>query len=209
MARGIKPGTVALSYIFDLPEKMFLVLPVAVLFATVFTVGSLGRHSELTAAKASGIAFHRLVRPLFAAAGAAFIAGLLLGEIAPVATSRRLEMLGEKAIRSTSSRYNFVYRADRGWVYAIRALELRTREMTDLMLEREGTGAAYPTIVLAAQRAVYSVSCKVRPRWTMVRGTLRYLGGDERGGERASELDWEQTRTMTERPVDRLAEPKT
>ncbi len=82
MARGIKPGAVALSYIFDLPEKMFLVLPVAVLFATVFTVGSLGRHSELTAAKASGISFHRLVRPLFAAAGAAFIAGLLLGEIA-------------------------------------------------------------------------------------------------------------------------------
>src|SRR6266496_5060127 len=32
MARGIKPGTVAFSYVFDLPEKMFLVLPVAVLF---------------------------------------------------------------------------------------------------------------------------------------------------------------------------------
>jgi Lipopolysaccharide export system permease LptF/LptG len=162
MGRGIKPGAVALSYVFDLPEKMFLVLPVAVLFATVFTVGSLGRHSELTAAKASGISFHRLVRPLFAAAGSAFIAGLLLGEIAPVATSRRLEMLGEKAIRSTSSRYNFVYRADGGWVYAIRALELKTREMTDLMLEREGTGAAYPTIVLAAQRASYRDSAKTR-----------------------------------------------
>src|SRR5881396_2480938 len=208
MGRGIAPQVVAYSYVFDLPEKMFLVLPVAVLFATVFTVGSLGRHSELTAAKASGISFHRLVRPLFAAAGAAFIAGLLLGEVAPVATSRRLELLGEKAIRSTSSRYNFVYRADRGWVYAIRALELRTREMTDLMLEREGTGAAYPTIVLAAQRAVYGDSGKVRPRWNMVRGTLRYLAGNEPGGETAFEFDSMQTRTMTERPVDLLAEPK-
>src|SRR6267142_2427208 len=174
VGRGIAPQVVAFSYVFDLPEKMFLVLPVAVLFATVFTVGSLGRHFELTAAKASGISFHRLVRPLFAAAGAAFIAGLLLGEIAPVATSRRLEMLGEKAIRSTSSRYNFVYRADGGWVYAIRALELRTREMTDLMLEREGSGAAYPTIVLAADRAVYSDTTR---RWTLHDGTLRYLGG--------------------------------
>ncbi len=210
MGRGIKPGAVALSYVFDLPEKMFLVLPVSVLFATVFTVGSLGRHSELTAAKASGISFHRLVRPLFAAAGAAFVAGLLLGEIAPVATSRRLEMLGEKAIRSTSSRYNFVYRADRGWVYAIRALELSTRELTDLMLEREGTGAAYPTIVLAAQRAVYSDTGKAarRPRWTLQRGTLRYLAGNEPGGEAAFEFDSLQTRTMTERPVDLLAEPK-
>ncbi|HLZ45041.1 MAG TPA: LptF/LptG family permease, partial [Gemmatimonadales bacterium] len=169
MGRGIKPAVVALSYIFDLPEKMFLVLPVAVLFATVFTVGSLGRHSELTAAKASGISFHRLVLPLFLAGAIAFVAGLLLGEIAPVTTSKRLEMLGEKAIRSTSSRYNFVYRADRGWVYAIRALELKTREMTDLMLEREGTGGAYPTIVLAAQRAVYSDTGKSarRPHWTL------------------------------------------
>src|SRR3954467_11807750 len=95
LVRGLKPARVAVSYLFDLPEKMFLVLPVAVLFATVFTVGALGRHSELTAAKASGISFHRLVRPLFVAASAAFIGGLLLGEIAPVATARRLELLGE------------------------------------------------------------------------------------------------------------------
>src|ERR1043166_4001830 len=51
MGRGIKMDRVALSYVFDLPEKMFMVLPVAVLFATVFTVGALGRHSELSAAK--------------------------------------------------------------------------------------------------------------------------------------------------------------
>ena len=205
MSRGIKPGAVALSYVFDLPEKMFLVLPVAVLFATVFTVGALGRHSELTAAKASGISFHRLVRPLFLAAGAAFIAGLLLGELAPVVTTRRLELLGERAIRSTSSRYNFVYRADGGWVYTIRALELRTREMLDPMLEREGTGATYPTILLAAQRAVYSDTTHAA-RWTLHRGALRYLSGPDR--EFAFLFDSLQSRTLRERPVDLLAEPK-
>lgn len=210
MGRGIARGAVALSYLFDLPEKMFLVLPVAVLFATVFTVGTLGRHSELTAAKASGISFHRLVRPLFAAAGAALIAGLLLGEIAPVATSRRLELLGDKAIRSTTSRYNFVYRADRGWVYAIRALELRTKEISDLLLEREGTGAGYPTIVLAAQKAVYTDTGRVPApgAWTLHRGTLRYLAGNQPGGELAFEFDSLESRTLRERPVDLLAEPK-
>ena len=208
LSRGIPRGAVVLSYVFDLPEKMFLVLPVAVLFATVFTVGALGRHSELTAAKASGISFHRLVRPLFAAAGAALLAGLLLGEIAPVASSRRAELLGDKAIRSTTSRYNFVYRADRGWVYAIRSLELRNREMSDLLLEREGTGSGYPTIVLAAQRAVYADTGTVRPRWTLHQGTLRYLAGNEPGGEAAFEFDSLQSRTLRERPVDLLAEPK-
>jgi len=191
---------------------MFLVLPVAVLFATVFTVGALGRHSELTAAKASGISFHRLVRPLFVAAGLAFIAGLLLGEIAPVATSHRLEMLGEKAIRSTTSRYNFVYRADRGWVYAIRSLDLRTREMSDVLLEREGTGEDYPTIILAAQRAVYAdtgtAAKRDAARWSLQRGTLRYLPGSKPEGEIAFEFDSLRSRTLQERPVDLLAEPK-
>ncbi len=209
LSRGISRGAVTLSYVFDLPEKMFLVLPVAVLFATVFTVGALGRHSELTAAKASGISFHRLVRPLFAAAGVAFLAGLLLGELAPVASSRRAELLGDKAIRSTTSRYNFVYRADRGWVYAIRALELRNQEMSDLLLEREGSGSAYPTIVLAAHRAVYSDSGPVRrPPWTLYRGTLRYLGGNQPESEVAFEFDSLQSRTLRERPADLLAEPK-
>jgi lipopolysaccharide export system permease protein len=213
LGRGIKPAAVALSYVFYFPELMFLILPVAVLFATVFTVGALDRHSELTAAKASGISFQRLVRPLFLAAGTAFVVGLLLGEIAPVATSRRMELLGEKAIRSTSSRYNFVYRADGGWVYAIRALELRSRELMDLMLEREGTGADYPTIVLAAARANYSDSGKVRKnvkpsRWTLHRGTLRYLAGPEPVEEYAFQFDSLHSRTLTERPVDLLAEPK-
>jgi len=209
MGRGIAPQVVAFSYVFDLPEKMFLVLPVAVLFATVFTVGALGRHSELTAAKASGISFHRIVRPLFIAAGAAFVAGLLLGEIAPAATAHRMEMLGEKAQRATSSRYNFVYRADRGWVYAIRSLELRTSEMTDLVLEREGASAAYPTIVLAAQRAVYADTGKARSRWRLHHGALRYLAGSEPVGELAFVFDSLESRTLQERPVDLLAEPKT
>ena len=209
MGRGIAPQVVAYSYVFDLPEKMFLVLPVAVLFATVFTVGTLGRHSELTAAKASGISFHRIVRPLFIAAGAAFVAGLLLGEIAPAATAHRMELLGEKAQRATSSRYNFVYRADRGWVYAIRSLELRTKEMTDLVLEREGASAAYPTIVVAAPRAVYSDTGPRPPRWRLHRGALRYLAGNEPAGEVAFVFDSLESRTLVERPVDLLAEPKT
>ena len=204
MSRGITKSAVAFSYLFDLPEKMFLVLPVAVLFATVFTVGALGRHSELTAAKASGISFHRLVRPLFIAAAAAFVVGLMLGELAPVATSRRLELLGEKQIRSTTARYNFVYRADGGWVYAIRSLELSTKEMRDLILEREGTGAAYPTIVLAGQRAVFSDTTH---RWTMYDGALRYLGGPLE--EFAFQFDSLRPRSLLgERPGDLLAEPK-
>ncbi len=85
LARGLSRGALALSYVYYLPEIMFLVLPAAVLFATVFTIGPLGQHSELTAAKASGVSFHRLVRPLFIAAAVTVLFGIVIGDVAPVA----------------------------------------------------------------------------------------------------------------------------
>ena len=64
------------------------------LFATVFSVGSFSRHSEITAAKASGISFHRLVLPVFALALLASVLTFFLGEAAPfgvVPQGRELE----------------------------------------------------------------------------------------------------------------------
>ncbi|HEU5262483.1 MAG TPA: LptF/LptG family permease [Gemmatimonadales bacterium] len=205
LGRGISKGQVALSYVYVLPETISLVLPVAVLFAVVFTVGALGRHSELTAAKASGISFHRLVRPLLAASVAAALLDLALTELAPVTSSRRAELLEEKQVRSTTSRYNFVYRADGGWVYAIRSLEIGTREMRDLIMEREGTGAEYPTIVIAAQQAAYDAG-RARDAWTLTRGAVRYLLAP--GRETVFTFDTLRSRTLSETPAALLAEPK-
>lgn len=202
LGRGLSKGTVALSYVFSLPETIFLVLPAAVLFATVFTIGAASRHSELTAAKAGGVSFYRLVRPLLLASGVTFLLGVVLSEVAPVATTKRLELLGEKAMRATTSRYNFVYRADEGWVYAIRSLEISTQTMRDVILEREGSGPAYPTIGVAAQVATYDSG----GRWTLGKGTLRYLLSSDR--EIAFGFDSLRLAALRERPRDLLAEPK-
>jgi lipopolysaccharide export system permease protein len=185
-----------------MPDTMFLVLPAAVLFATVFTVGSLGRHSELTAAKASGVSFHRVVRPIFIAAVAAVFLGIGLGELVPIGAARRAELLGEKANRATSSRFNFVYRADGGWVYAIRSLEIATREMQDPILERVGTGPSYPTIVVTARRGRYAAPLG----WTLQDGRVRYVL--DRGVEQTFEFRALRTRVLKESPEDLLAEPK-
>src|SRR5437879_13599708 len=89
LGRGIPKARLAYSYVFFLPETISLVLPVAVLFAVVFTVGAVGRHSELVAAKASGISFHRVVRPLLADPLAAVVLDLGLAELAPVSWAVR------------------------------------------------------------------------------------------------------------------------
>ena len=68
LQRNIPAPRIALSYLYWVPGSMFLVLPAAVLFATVFSIGAFTRHSEITAAKASGISFYRWTAPVFFAA---------------------------------------------------------------------------------------------------------------------------------------------
>ena len=94
LMQGIPPRDIALSYMYSFPENLRLVLPAAVLFATVFTIGSFSRHSELTATKASGRSFHRVILPLLFAATAATGLALWVGEFAPAATRRQMEQIG-------------------------------------------------------------------------------------------------------------------
>ncbi|MEP7088092.1 MAG: LptF/LptG family permease, partial [Gemmatimonadota bacterium] len=78
--RHLTPEQIAMAYVYWFPESIYMVLPAAVLFATVFTIGSLTRHSELTAAKASGISFYRLLVPIFGGAAIVMLFAFALGE---------------------------------------------------------------------------------------------------------------------------------
>src|SRR3954465_197862 len=81
--RGLTMRDIVVSYVYSIPENVFLVMPAAVLFATVFTVGAMGRHSELTAAKAGGMSFYRVMLPVFVASALATGLAFLVGEMAP------------------------------------------------------------------------------------------------------------------------------
>ena len=109
MDRGLSFPEILKSYVYALPENIFLVMPAAVLFATVFTVGNLGRHSELTAAKAGGWSFHRLTLPIYLAATLAAGLAFVVGELAPESTSRQLELQKTRIAKPSTARYNFVY----------------------------------------------------------------------------------------------------
>ena len=104
---------------------MFMVLPAAVLFATVFSIGAFTRHAELTAAKASGISFYRMILPIFV--GALFACGLDLGlgeVVADHESAAQRAAAGRQGRRSAANRYNFAFAGEYGRVY--KAYELRT-----------------------------------------------------------------------------------
>lgn len=198
---------VALAYLAGVPEQVFFITPAAVLFATVFSVGSLARHSEITAAKASGISFHRLVRPIFVLAAAASVFAFFLGEFAPLGQEKRATLLGEREVRSQTVRYNFVYRADGGRMYTISALSVPDRAMSGVQIEREGAvdgpaADSFPGYYLVGQSAAFAPTTG----WTLRSGSLRLFFGRDR--EVAFGFDSLRQRAMTERPLDLLVEPK-
>lgn len=202
LSRNLPPSAIALAYVFYLPEQIFFITPAAVLFATVFAVGAFSRHSEITAAKASGVSFHRLAVPLFVLAVAASVLTFFLGELAPLANERRAVLLGEKEMRSQSARFNFVYRADGGRIYAVRTLSIPESTMTDVQIEREGTGPDFPGYFLVARAAQWAPD----EGWTIREGTIRLFLDDST--EIALAFDSLRQRAMTEAPRDLLTEPK-
>ncbi|MEP7177222.1 MAG: LptF/LptG family permease [Gemmatimonadales bacterium] len=200
--RGLTMRQILVSYIYSIPENAFIVMPAAVLFATVFTVGAMGRHSELTAAKAGGISFYRLMVPVFVAAALATGLAFVVGEMAPGATARQAEIQQAK-VRSTRSRYNFVYRGDAGWVYTMRSLDVETRQLKQLLLERQGEGADYPGLIITADSASFDTT---RGAWRVRNGTSRVIAGPTR--QASFTFRTMQLRALTQSPADLLAEPK-
>ena len=201
--RGLSMKQIAVSYVFAIPEWTSLVMPAAVLFATIFTVGAMARHSEITAAKAGGASFIRLVLPLFGAAGVAAVLAVAVGELAVTSTEKAAQLQRDPRLQSAAGRFNFVYRADEGWVYAIRSLDLSSRTLRELVFEREGTGPGYPTLVIRADSATWADSLGA---WRLWDGESRVLGGPT--NQATFTFASMELAALTQGPTQLLAESK-
>ncbi len=170
--RNIAPADIALSYVFYAPQSMFMALPAATLFATVFSIGTFTRYSEVTAAKASGISFYRLITPILLGALLASGLDLMVGEVEPVADVRRNDLLGEAKVGSGNQRANFAYAGDYGRVYKALQLDVNTGRIDRIQIERKGLGADYPTLVTSANSASYDPAAHA---WRIVQGVTHVI----------------------------------
>lgn len=201
--RSLSLKTIALAYLYGVPDTMFLVLPAAVLFATVFSVGAFTRHSEITAAKASGISFYRFIRPMALGALMATFVGLGIGALSPYTNSRRVELLKERQFSNRSSRFNFTYAAEGGRVYTIGSADVEKRVLDGVVVERKGKDASYPTYFVAAREGKYN------PRlgqWTLHEGVVHILPTDAMNITVA--FDSLRDRLMREEPKTLMASSK-
>jgi lipopolysaccharide export system permease protein len=202
LARELSWGEIGLAYLYGIPDTMFQVLPAAVLFATVFTVGGFTRHSEITAAKASGISFYRFIAPIATGALAATFIGLALGAFIPGLNARRLELLKERQSRASSHRSNFAYAAENGRVYKIGEANVVNSTVRELEIERRGSGPDYPTYIIAAKEGQHTIDTG----WILRDGVIHLL--PDSLSSLSVSFDSLRDRQLSERPVHLMANPR-
>jgi len=202
LARNIPRQDIAMSYLYWIPESMFMVLPAAVLFATVFAIGAFTRHSEITAAKASGISFYRLALPIFVGAILAAGVDLALAEVVPVTNARRNDLLEEDKFRGSTMRYNFAFAGDFGRVYKVGTLNTKSATLEQVQLERRGTGRDYPTVLVSATKAHWDTTSG----WTLEAGEMKLV--TDSAPDVAFSFARMRDARFAERPGDMLTKPR-
>ncbi|MGD8495021.1 MAG: LptF/LptG family permease [Gemmatimonadales bacterium] len=201
LADAVTRGDVFLHYAYQFPYHMLLAFPIACLIGAVFTVSSMTRHLEVTAAKAGGISFLRLTVPMLIASFGLSLVALALTEVIPAANEKSAEVLGEE--HEGGARLSFVYRGDGGRYYTIRRLTSSRGEIEQIRIDREGSGYDYPPYSVDAATARWD---SASAHWVLRDGTLRLL--PERGRTVSFEFDELHQAAFTETPDDLLAPPK-
>ncbi|MDQ6888193.1 MAG: LptF/LptG family permease [Gemmatimonadota bacterium] len=200
--RNLPWSAIALSYLYWIPDSMFMVLPAAVLFATIFSIGGFTRHSEITAAKASGISFHRMVAPIFVGSVMVTALALAIGELVPITNGKRSELLEERKFSAGSDRFNFAYAGDHGRVYKISTLNVEHRQVSGIEIERKGKGADYPSYLVSAQVAAWDSTAG----WRLRKGEMHVL--PDSTSDFAIGFDSLRDNQFTESPAELMAVPR-
>jgi len=167
--RGLTRMEVAKAYFFQLPLFIQWSFPIAALVAAVFTIHSMTTHREIVAAKAGGISFHRVARPILVMGLVLTVAALVLTEIVPRGNRIAAQILRDEDPRR-SSRSDFVYESANGTTWQVGRVDAPDHRMDNVIIERlpaTGRGGYH----VFASSAVYDSA----RAWTFQRGQIRHF----------------------------------
>jgi lipopolysaccharide export system permease protein len=198
--RGLTMAEVSKAYFFQLPLFIQWSFPIAALMAGVFTVHGMTTHREIVAAKAGGISFHRLIRPLVVMGILLTGAALVLSEIVPIGNRVAAQILQmEDPLRTW--RTDFVYESDSGFTWQVGRLTAPDGRMGQIIMERAGDDGS-SGVHLIADNATFQDDMG----WTFQRGFVRHLFPDST--ERAYQFERLQLAGVVEKPHELLESPR-
>jgi len=179
------PPQIARYYLFKAAWILDLVLPVSLLMATLFTVGSMARYLELTALFASGLSLLQVARSILVAAVLFTIGSLLWAEfVLPEANIRRWRVweveIHKKAETLRPTRQIAVTGPD-GRLYYAQKYDPNTKEVTGLKVVTLDDAVVRER--LDARRAVWDGQY-----WVLYDGIRRVFSGEREDITRFDEL---------------------
>jgi lipopolysaccharide export system permease protein len=198
--RGLTRAEVAKAYLFQLPLFIQWSFPIAALVAAVFTIHSMTTHREIVAAKAGGISFHRVARPVLVMGLLLTVAALGLTELVPRSNRVAAQILRDEDPRR-SWRSDFVYESENGTTWQVGRLDAPERRMDNVILERpagERTGGIH--VVADAMYHDHEWG------WTFARGYLRRFRPDST--QRVYQFERMRVGGLAEEPRDLLESPR-
>ncbi len=184
-------------YLFDIPNTIVLLTPVALLLSCFFSIGSLSRHNELTAIRSSGISIHRILFPLFLFGFVTAGAALAVNEfVVPYTNHLKLSIWQErieKKPKKTGKIWNLYYVGKRNSYYQIKSFDPAKGVMEKpTIIWKKPDGCIYQRI--DANRAVWNEG------WVFIDVYFRQI--DPEGNERMSYHDTLGFPTIEEIPRD-------
>ncbi len=167
-------------YLYSTPYNLVVTLPMAMLIASILSIGEMGRHGELTAMKSSGISLYRIVWPLILFGIVTSVGVLWFSETQVPEFNQRAEdvyhqgILGVHEEDRENYRGNFVYQNSDGYTYIVRSLFVQPAGATgeQIEIQKETKDGAF--LRINAPQMVWQDSTG---SWVLRNGELRIFPG--------------------------------
>jgi lipopolysaccharide export system permease protein len=152
IGKGVDFFVVLEFFALSLGHMFALIIPMAVMPATLMAFGQLAAENEITAMKASGISLYRMILPVLMAA-AILSAGLVYYNnfILPESNHRLMNLMIDigKMKPTLEIKENIVSDAIKGYTILVREKNDKTGEIKDIQIRENKTGRA-PTFIIAS-----------------------------------------------------------
>lgn len=161
-AKGVPLSVVSLFFIYSLPPTLVISFPMALLLSSLVAFGRMSSDSEVTALKAGGYSFSRIVAPAIIAG--IFITGLtVLFNEKLVPTSRekftrlfRREVTLKRPLPNIAE--NRFFEVGPGRKFFVRRFDARTKDMFGVVMY-EGQARGFPRVIEADRARIEGGAC--------------------------------------------------
>lgn len=167
---------ILLYYLFKSPYLMVQMLPVATLFATVFSLAEMSRNKETIAVLTTGVSFYRLIKPLIITSFVLFVVTILFNDYVVPAAADASKNVMERITsnKRTTDNYRIQKYGKENMVYFIDVFQSHVHSYHGLVaLKRDANN----DIILRID-SPHGVWDKETKQWKMMPVTMRYFSNN-------------------------------